>query len=235
MKKRFVGLGALLGIAGATLIQLPLSWIGPHVLPQEMGKNIRYSGTIWKGHISGVDIIGDIYFNVDAKALLSRQLPLSFQTSSSAMTMSGKSSKNRLKDFKFSGQLADLPTSDGRLKEIAGHVDFQISQMDFDENCKAAAGNAATDILTRNGGRWQWRGPFLSGPISCDQGDLIVKLSGSENAQTIKADLRIKIDGAYRAVFSVRTREAAAGVVLPLYGFDIRNGHYYLTEEGKWR
>lgn len=235
MKKRFIGLVALLGIAGATLTQLPLSWIGPHVLPQKMGKNIRYSGTIWKGQITGVDFIGDIYFDVNAKALLSSQLPLSFQTSSPAMTTSGKASKNRLKDFKFSGQLADLPTSDGRLKEIAGHVDFQISEMEFDESCKSASGNAATDILTRNGGRWQWRGPFLSGPISCDQGDLLVKLSGSENAQTINADLRIKIGGAYRADFSVRTSEAAAGVVLPLYGFESRNGQYYLTEEGKWR
>ena len=235
MKKRFIGLVALLGIAGATVTQLPLSWIGPHILPPEMGKNIRYSGTIWKGQITGVDFIGDIHLGVDAKALLSGQLPLSFQTSSPVMTMSGKASKNRLKAFKFSGQLADLPTSDGRLKEIAGQVDFEISEMEFEENCKSASGNAATDILTRNGGRWRWRGPLLSGPISCDQGDLLVKLLGSENAQTIKADLRIKIDGTYRADFSVRTREAAAGVVLPLYGFESKNGQYYLTEEGKWR
>ena len=149
--------------------------------------------------------------------------------------MSGQGARNRLSNLRFSGQLAQLPTRDGRLKDLAGQVNFTITEMEFGETCQSSSGRAMTDFLGRNRARWQWAGPVLSGPISCEGGDLIVNLAGSEADQTIRADLHLSPDGSYSADISVRTRQPEAEVVLPLYGFEAVNSEFRLTERGQWR
>lgn len=235
MKKRSLVLVSLLGATLGLCAQLPLSWIAPHVMPEGLGSDIGYSGTIWNGRITGLDYVGSAQFRLAPKAIVSGGLPLSFQSSSSAMHISGKASRTQVEGLRFSGQLAGLPTNDGRLKELVGEVNINIAQLIFGKDCTSAKGQANTDFLSRNQARWQWRGPVLSGPITCENGDLIAKLSGAEAAQTIKADLRIVPDGTYRADISVRTPQPEAGVVLPLYGFEKKNGEFRLTEQGKWR
>lgn len=235
MKKRSLVLVSLLGAALGMITQFPLSWVAPHVMPENLGPNIRYSGTLWSGRITGLDYVGAAEFKLAPKALLKGGLPLSFQTSSSAMHISGEASRTKIEGLRFSGQLAGLPTNDGRLKELVGEVNINIEQIILVEDCTSAKGQANTDFLSRNQARWQWRGPALSGPITCESGDLIANLSGSEDAQSIKADLRIMPDGTYRADISVRTPQPEAGVVLPLYGFEKKNGEFRLTEQGKWR
>lgn len=235
MKKRAFVLMTVLGVSLGITPQLPLAWIAPHIMPDGLGSNIQYSGTVWNGKVSGLDFIGDAQFKLNPKLIVKGGQPLSFQTSSGAMQISGKASRNQIAGFNFTGQLAKLPTRDGRLKELAGEVNIQIADLKFNKNCESATGQANTDFLSLNKGRWQWQGPVISGPLSCEDGDLIAKLSGTENGQTIKADLRIVPNGDYRANISVRTPQAEAGVVLPLYGFEKKNGEFQLTEQGKWR
>lgn len=235
MKKRTLVLGSLLGAALGLAWQLPLAWIAPHIIPEGLGSDIGYSGTVWDGTVTGLDYIGAAKFKLDPKAIVGSELTLSFQTSSSAMQISGEASRTELKGLRFKGQLAGLPTNDGRLKELIGEVNINIAELEFRGNCRSAQGQGWTDFLSRNEGRWQWQGPVLEGPISCENGDLIAMLSGSDGGQTIKADLRIVPDGTYRADISVRTSQREAGVVLPFYGFENKNGEFRLTEQGKWR
>ena len=235
MSKRYLVLAVLMGALFALILKLPLGWVAPPFMPKEAGKNLRYSGTVWNGQISGIDYFGRAQFKLSPKALLKGALPMSFKTSSPAMSVSGEASPRKIKDLRFLGQLAQLPTRDGRLKGLAGQVNFTISQMDFGRSCKAASGRANTDFLARNRARWQWAGPALSGPISCEGGDLIVNLAGTEDDQTIRADLRLSPNGSYSADISVITRKPEAGVVLPLYGFTTVNGEFRLTERGQWR
>ena len=235
MKKRSLVLVSAMGAVIGLVMHPPLAWIAPHIMPDELGSNIRYYGTLWNGTVSDIDYLGAAKFKIEPKKWIKGGLPLSFQTSSSAMQISGKASKTKIEDLRFTGQLGGLPTNDGRLKELVGEVNIQISDLTFDKGCQSATGQASTDFLSRNAARWQWRGPLLSGPITCDGGDLIANLSGSDDGQTIKADLRIVPDGTYRAYISVRTPQPEAGVVLPLYGFENRSGEFRLTEQGKWR
>ena len=235
MRKRYFVLAVLFGALFALISKLPLGWVAPPLMPQQAGKSLRYSGTIWNGQITGIDYLGRAQFKLSPKALFSGGLQLSFTTASPAITMSGQASANKLSNLRFAGQLAQLPTRDGRLKDLAGQVNFTVSEMEFGESCQSASGRAATDFLGRNRARWQWAGPNLSGPISCDEGDLIVNLAGSEADQTIRADLRLSPNGSYSADISVQTRQPEAGVVLPLYGFDAVNGEFRLTERGQWR
>jgi len=170
------------------------------------------------------------------QAFITRGLPLRFKTQSTAMSVSGQASREQLKDIRFSGILAKLPTRDGRLKELAGQVDIRVSDLQIkDGECASATGQVSTDFLTLNQARWQWRGPKLAGPISCEGGDLLVNLTGQENRQSIRSDLRLSKDGSYTANITVQTDQPEAGVVLPLYGFEAVGRDYKLTEQGKWR
>ena len=235
MKKIPLVLIFVCGASFGLIRQLPLAWAAPHIMPNGLGTNIQYSGTVWNGKISGLDFIGAAQFKLNPKSVITDGLPLSFQTSSGAMQISGKASRNQILGLNFTGQLAKLPTTDGRLKELAGDVNIQIENMKFDKNCVSANGQANTNFLSLNKARWQWQGPVISGPLSCENGDLFARLSGTENGQTIKADLRIAPNGAYRADISVRTTQPEAGVILPLYGFEKKNSEFKLTEQGKWR
>ena len=235
MRKRFI-LAAALGGVAALISQLPLSWIAPHFMPEGLGQDIGYSGTVWDGRVTGLDYVGTAQFNLSPKALLTGGLPLSFSSQSPAMSVSGQASQKQLKDIRFEGVLAKLPTRDGRLKELAGQVNIAVSDLQIrDDECVSAAGKITTDFLAMNQTRWQWRGPKLTGPISCEGGDLIVNLSGQENRQRIRADLRLSKDGSYAANITVQTDQPEASAVLPLYGFEAVGRDYKLTEQGKWR
>ena len=235
MRKRYFILG-LFGAALALISQLPLSWIAPHVMPAGSGQNIAYSGTIWDGQVRGLDFIGSANFKVSPKAWISGGLPISFVSQSPAMSISGKASQKQLKDIRFSGILANLPTRDGRLKELAGQVNIRVDELQIkDEACSFAEGQVSTDFLALNQARWQWKGPTLAGPISCADGDLVVNLLGNENRQVIRADLRLSKNGVYGANITVQTNQPEAGVVLPLYGFEKQGQEYKLTEQGQWR
>jgi len=235
MKKRIVVLATLLGGLIALVPRIPLAWVGPHVILATSGQDIHYSGTIWNGQVTGLDFIGAVNFKL-APSKLFAGLPLTFQTQSPIMQISGQASKAELKNFRFySGQFSSLPTRDGRLRELDGQVNISVSKALYDGTCVSAAGQASTDFLSRNEARWQWRGPELAGPVSCEDGDVIVRLSGSDNNQTVRADLRIAVDGGYRADISVQTNQPEAGIVLPLYGFELLGREYKLTEQGQWR
>lgn len=215
---------------------LPLKWVAPYFMPEAAGTNIQYSGTIWNGHVRGVEFVGGANFQLSPKAFLTGGLPLEFNTRSSAMAISGEASRRQLKDVVFAGTLSELPTRDGRLKELAGQVDINVSDLQLkDRQCTSAEGQVSTDFLAMNQTRWQWSGPKLTGPISCEAGELIVNLSGQENGQAIRADLRLSKDGSYAADITVQTNQPEAGVVLPLYGFEKQGRDYKLTEQGKWR
>jgi len=235
MRKRFIALGVLSAVI-AGIINLPLRWVAPHVMPDGLGQNLTYIGTVWNGQVSGLDYIQTANFTLNPKALVSGGLPLAFQTRSNAMAVSGQASQSRLNDIRFTGTLAKLPTRDGRLKELAGQVNISLSDMQIeDNNCRSAQGQVSTDFLRLNRARWQWQGPELKGPISCEDGELVVNLLGKDNNQNIRADLRLFKDGRYAANFTVQTSQPEAGVVLPLYGFELVGRDYKLTEQGQWR
>jgi len=235
MRKRYIVLGCLGAMAGL-VSQLPLAWLAPHFMPAGLGQNISYSGTVWDGQVRGLDYVGNANFYMRPKKLMSGGLPLSFGSQSSAMSISGHASQNELKDIYFSGTLAKLPTRDGRLKELAGQVNIRVKELQIEDGgCAFSEGQISTDFLTLNRSRWQWQGPTLAGPISCEGGDLLVNISGRENRQIIRADLRLSKNGRYVADISVQTDQVEAGVVLPLYGFEKRGQEYKLTEQGQWR
>lgn len=227
-------LPALLSGVVALLACFPLGWAASFVLPdtvKTLVPDMDMKGTIWQGTVSGLPLFGTANLKV---APLSRQVE--FQSGEGGNYISGQASPTELKDIDFRMDLGTVPFTDGRLQGLRGHFSTQIANMQIaNETCQSAEGAAKTDVLQRNGGKIQWTGPELSGPIRCENGALVADLSGKDAQQNISALVTLAADGTYRVDIDVRTARAEADAVLPLFGFSRSGQSFKLTEQGKWR
>lgn len=225
---------ALLSGVVALLAFFPMRWAGGWALPDNiktLAPDLDMTGTIWRGTVSGLPLFGTANLNI---APLSRSVK--FQSGQGRNYVAGQVSPSRATDVDFSMDFATVPFTDGRLQGLRGDFAAQISEMKISgETCESATGTARTDVLQRNGGKIQWTGPELVGPIRCEDGALIADLSGQDAQQTITALIRVIPDGTYRADVNVRTVRVEADVVLPLFGFSRSGQSFVLTEQGKWR
>ena len=112
------------------------------------------------------------------------------------------------------------------------HIGFNV--LDLEAGCQSAKGEFSTDVLQKNAGLWQWSGPVLYGPISCENGDIVSVLSGKDARQSLDVRTVMKPDGRYQAEFNIQTRDAAASALLPLYGFEPSQKGFRLNEQGRW-
>ena len=141
------------------------------------------------------------------------------------------------KNIKAELELSQLPISDPRISGVAGEVFVTLDELKISPDCKAAAGQVRTNILASNQNRWQgWRGPILSGPISCDGDDVLVALSGADKDIDISANLRLSPEGRYNVDMQLSPKidlPDELGFVLSAFGFDEQDdGMMQLREQG---
>ena len=226
----------ILGIAAlfvALIARFPLAWIGNQIQTSETIKP-DYLGTIWDGRVTGIPSVAPVKIKTNPLKLLGGKA-LNFSSSSPGLSFSGAASAGRSLDINVKGNMAALSQIENRLKGLAGDYELDVSDMKIKDVCENGQGTVSTDILARNNRSWQWRGPKLSGPVSCEDGQIVLKLDGSEAGQTLESDLRLGLDGVYRLTVNIKTRDQRAGVFLPLYGFEPVSGGYRLSEAGNWR
>ncbi|MEP4053343.1 MAG: type II secretion system protein N [Litorimonas sp.] len=230
---RWVLPAALSGML-ALLACFPMRWAAGWVVPdtvKTLAPDLDMRGSIWRGTISGLPLFGSANLSI---APLARRVD--FQSGEGGNYLAGIISPTEAADIDFRLDLTTVPFTDGRLQGLRGDFSAQISEMKISEqSCEMAIGTARTDVLQRNGGTIQWTGPELSGPIRCEDGALLVDLSGQDAQQTITAQLKLIPDGTYRADVKVRTVRVEADAVLPLFGFSRSGQSFVLTEQGKWR
>ena len=227
-------LPALLSGLIALIACLPLSWVAGVAVPDNIktfAPDLGFSGTIWRGSVTGLPVFGTA--NVDI-APVSRRASL--QSGEGQNYLSADVGVSDVKDLDLRIDLMSLPLTDGRLQGLRGMLNAQISDMQIEnQSCQSAEGTVSTDVLQRNGGKIQWTGPELTGPIRCEDGALIADLRGRDSQQTIDALIRVSPDNAYRVDISVRTNRAEADAVLPLFGFSRAGQNFVLVEQGRWR
>lgn len=225
---------ALLSGLVAIVAFFPMSWAAGWVLPDSVksaAPDLTVRGTIWQGSVSGLPIFGTANLDISP---LSRTLEL--QAGQARNYASGTLSSTQAKDLDLRLDLASVPFTDGRLQGLQGNFTAEISEAQFEEqNCQSAVGTARTDVLKRNGGKIDWTGPELTGPIRCEDGALIVDLSGRDAQQSIAALIKLVPDGSYRAEITVQTSRVEADAVLPLFGFSRVGQSFKLIEQGNWR
>jgi len=188
-------------------------------------------GSMWRGSVTGLPVFGIANLKISP---LSRSVE--FESGQGGNYVSGVLSLSKVEDLDFRMDVSTVPFTDGRLQGLRGEFSALISELNIaEQSCQSAIGTARTDVLQRNGGKIQWTGPELSGPIRCEDGAVVAELSGKDAQQTINALVKLVPDGTYRADINVRTVRVEADAVLPLFGFSRSGQNFVLTEQGKWR
>lgn len=225
---------ALLSGLVAMVAFFPMSWAAGWVLPdsvKNVAPDLTVRGTIWQGSVSGLPIFGTANLSI---APLSRTVEI--QAGQARNYAFGTLSPTEAKNLDLRLDLATIPFTDGRLQGLQGEFTAEVSEAQYEkQSCQSAVGTARTDVLKRNGGKIDWTGPELTGPIRCEDGALIVDLSGRDAQQSIAALIRLMPSGSYRAEITVRTNRVEADAILPLFGFSRSGQSFKLIEQGNWR
>lgn len=225
----------LLVAAFAGLSRLPLSWFSSAAGGMPMTPDTEFVGTVWDGTVTNIPGIGNLELQMRPLKGLGGGEIVTFQVNSPGLSASGGVTLSQALSVRGQGQISALSHLDGRLTGLAGEYRFSLAGLEFSDDCEMKVpGRIETDILMRNAQRLQWKGPELNGDVNCDGGDILAKLSGQDNLQTINAQIRISPAGTFQSLIEVQTRDPRAGSVLGLYGFQPAENGFRLNEQGRW-
>jgi len=245
--RRYILLGVIWAFICITAF-LPAHWAAA-LLPSSLKANIipqSVSGTLWNGQAKAflpqTSWPLQINYKVKAVSAILGRPYADTRLSGYGLNAAGKlglwgSTKIKASAFKIDLNLAQLPISDPRLSGLSGQAFITLENINIKTGCQAAKGQIRTDVLTRNQQIWQWKGPILSGPISCDGDALLGVLSGSDKDYDIVMDIRISLDGLYAIDVTVTPKTSSPtdlGLILALLGFeDNPDGGAQLKEKGR--
>ena len=200
-KIRYIWLTALL-VLGIAIARFPANWAAKVALPDVP---ITLGGTIWNGFVPPINAVPPIKFTTKPIGLLTDAPVLEFSGAGNGISINGEANQNELTRVTMTGDAVFLGQIDGRMKNLMGRFDMVVGNLPLGGNCEGVSGTVSTDILTRNAALWQWKGPPLSGPVTCENDILTSTLSGNIPGQSVEAELKIMPNGNYqiRAVINL--------------------------------
>ena len=233
--KWLAAVAVILAVLLTGLTYLPLAWVGKTVFPRSFEPQPQFLGTLWKGQIANIEGINPVNISIRPSNIFRGQPPATFDSRSPYLRFSGSAQLDGSVSAVANGNVRGLGVIDIRFQTLAGTYDLSLQDVIVKENCKSAAGTFRTNMLSENQAVWTWRGPILSGPITCEDGQFIANLSGSDDRQDITGEFKLDLSGQYRASVTVKTTDLRAEFVLPLYGFEKTSEGYSLLESGTWK
>jgi len=228
----------------ALTVFLPLSWIAPVVVPSAFTtEQTQYQGTVWSGTLSKLRDVEIVNYTLNPLNLITGKMPLEVEMRAKGLNANGSVSRYMMKNFDFNIDVSSLPLPDPRLQGLAGDVSAKIAHAKWDKEntCTSISGVARSDVLLQNKSLFDWEGPILAGPISCDEkGRVTFDLKGEDEVQSIFVKVAISAIGEYSSDMRVITKDQEAALVLPLFGFEERRRskdgvEFRLVEQGQWR
>lgn len=232
MRKRWILAIGMAAIAGGVISQLPLSWIGPKT--EIAGKIPSYSGTVWRGFVTGTDA-GTLELTTSLGRLLKGGNPVHISGGPPGLSLNAEAGLSGIRAVKAEGTMKALALQDPRLALVNGSFKVDVPDMKLMESCEFANGTVWTDFLARNSGRLRWKGPELEGPVSCENGQIVLNMTGKDRAANIVANIVIGLEGNYRTEITAEVADPAAGLALQFFGFTKSGRGYKLLEQGKWQ
>lgn len=222
---RWIGYGILfLIIALVTLVLIaPLSFVLDRA--QARMPALQYasaSGSIWSGEVRqlryGQQSIGNVRLRTDWMSILSGKWKSRVTVYEGALNASGWASYGfngdmSLEDFSLSGKTSGLVSLRSDIRSMDGELRLRLNTMTIRKSqCLQATGIVWTDVLTRFDQRFEWAGPELDGTVTCENGLIIVRMSGQNDAgETVIGDLSAGLNGTgtFRAVIENPTDKTA--------------------------
>lgn len=215
----------------ALLIAMPADFVMRRVIAAE--PSVRYvhaSGTVWNGTVSGLrygeQSIGNAQIETDWVSIFTGKLTSLVRVRDGAVNGRGRVSAGiggeiTVQDLRLSGSTIDLFNIEKEIRDLAGEYTISVRKAVISNGrCQSASGTAWTDLLTKVERRVDWKGPELTGPVSCREGRFVLALSGqSDQQEDVSAELVIGLDatGTFKADVSNAQRET--GQALTLFGF----------------
>ena len=227
MRKLIIAAGVVGLLAGAALT-LPLSWVAGERI-SSLDPDAAAVGTVWDGHVAHIAGLPPIRTQL-------RGTDVAVEADGAGLTLDGTASPSGITGMTLATPVRALSRFDPRLTGLAGDVSASDVTLRFEDGqCVEGSGTARTDALSRNVALWSWRGPELSGPVTCENGAVVVALSGQDAGTGV--DARVEIDplGLYTTTVDIRTAQPEAAALLPLLGFQRQSTGFRLEESGRWQ
>lgn len=234
-KKRHIVLATAIVLA-VLIDQFPANLAKNMLAPKSP---VTLGGTIWDGYVPSLNALPPISFKTSLVGLFTDAPLAEFSGNGNGLSILATAERDMIKRLELTGDARFIGQIDGRMANLLGRFDVTAANVRFDGTCgepssAQVSGNVSTDILTKNTALWQWSGPPLSGPISCDNGVLTASLLGNIPGQSVEAVLKVLPDGTYQIRAVINTRTPQAGLILPLYGFEAKGERYTMNESGRW-
>ena len=226
--KTFLAAGAVIGLVAGAALSLPLAWVAGERL-DALDPDAAAIGTVWDGHVAHIAGLPPIRTRV-------RGREVAVDADGAGLTLDGTAGPSGITGVNLATPVRALSRFDPRLTGLAGEVSASDVTLRFEDGqCVEGSGTARTDALARNAAAWSWRGPELSGPVTCESGAVVVDLSGEEAGAGVRARIAIDPAGIYTTTVDIRTVQPEAAALLPLFGFQQQSSGFRLQESGRWQ
>ncbi len=227
-------LGALIFLA-TVVASIPASAVS--IAANKRGGALSYAaarGTIWNGEFRSASAagvpLGDVKFQLSPLSLLrfspKATLSMNGAVSGEGAIAVGPGARLALRNVKADIDLGAAAPRGLLGEPAAGRARLDIERLDLSraKGCVQAAGDLWTDALDAPAKRYDLPSLPLSGGVACDDGKLVIALSG-ENARTA-ASIRLVLDRnlTYEATATARPSEESVASALRYYGFEDDNG-----------
>lgn len=208
-------------IGGAVAAFFPMSVAADFLAKQE--RQFAYAnatGSVWNGKLTqvrfGDQAIGDVAIKTDPLKLLAGKAAGRFglkrpeYSGEGTLAYDMKGGEVRLTDVTLSGQLRAVRGLPERIRTSGGAFKVAIDDIVLDrEACQFARGEVWTDALAKVDMEGMWAGPELRGPVTCEDGRLVVEATGRA---ITGEDVVARVDVGGRLDLSLEAEVAAASV-----------------------
>lgn len=234
---RWFLLGCLILIVAAvsavrtTPLEFALSQAG---LPNGLVSWTSAEGTITKGRINtvslGPQLIGDVLLQQRAINPFNQSIAYEVQWGSAGGRGAGEIKASRfslqVSNLRVQQNIVAMPGLVQAVRELGGTIRILNGAFDVDQNgCNSAQGEIFTDLLKRLGNQYGRSFSDLKGPISCENGAVLINLAASSNeGDSIQISGNVSITGAGEFNIVVETLDPEIRLVLQEYGFTNSEG-----------
>lgn len=242
----YAALSLIIAVVAAVVLA-PVGYVMKQVAASDA--RIQYAsaeGSVWNGRVRdiryGIQSVGDAEIKTSWLALLTGRLSSDIRLTGTGLNGRGKVASGldgdvTITDLRVLGSTADLINITAEVRDLAGEFTIDVHQAEVTDNaCISAQGTVWTDILTRMERRYRWTGPELSGPVSCENGQFVIALSGQNSVgENVSARLEIGLDATGNFVADVTTTSRETIQALTLLGFeflgnDVFRYQYVITQ-----
>jgi hypothetical protein len=214
-------------VGGAVAMFFPMSVAADFLAKQEPDFRFeKASGSVWSGKLTrvrfGQQDLGDVSVKTDpvqlfkgaAAGVLGVKRP---EYEGRGRIVYGlKTGEMRVSDLIVTGNVAAVPGLPQAVRLSGGTFRLVVDEMTLGGRaCETASGQVWTDALTRVVVQQKWTGPELRGPVTCEDGRLVVLADGMA-ATGEQVTARINVGGDLELDLTARVEAATPAAVQTL-------------------